>query len=87
MALFGVDVHVVAVGTDGYFGSIGIEGEGGDRSNVKLVYLRGRHDSQFYEQDRTGRQSTVEGLSLVTSGFCSETVSGLVWGFNWLWII
>src|SRR5271170_2520381 len=43
LALFGVYVDVVTVGTDGYFGPIRIEGEGCDRSNMELVYLRGRH--------------------------------------------
>ena len=43
LALFGVNVDVVTVGTDGYFGPIGIERKGGDRSNMELIDLRGRH--------------------------------------------
>jgi hypothetical protein len=43
LALFGIYVDILTVGTDRYFRPIGIEGEGSDRSNMELVDLRGRH--------------------------------------------
>ena len=49
-AFLGVDVDVFGVGTDGYFGAVGVEGEGDDGAGEQLVDLWSGHFGE-----KTGR--------------------------------
>jgi hypothetical protein len=69
----GVDVDVLGVGTEGYFGPVCVEGEGDDGAGKQLVDLRSRHFEGGTGQE--GSQPFSQGTETGSSAF-SEGCTG-----------